>query len=129
MIDRFDFDPSEKVRAYSKGNRQKLNLIAALMTRADLLMLDEPTIGLDPLMEQVFRQCILEARDAGQTVLLSSHILGEIEALCDRVAVLRSGRLVESGTIAEMRHLSAITIGRHFLQLLPTCQKCLASRI
>src|SRR5436305_5837409 len=110
LIERFSLDPSKKVRAYSKGNRQKVVLIAALMTRADLLLLDEPTSGLDPLMEQVFRTCIEEAKAAGQTVFLSSHILSEVEALCDRVAILRSGRLVETGTLTEMRHLSAVSL-------------------
>jgi ABC-2 type transport system ATP-binding protein len=106
LIDRFDLDPSMKVRAYSKGNKQKVLLIAALMTRPDLLVLDEPTSGLDPLMEQAFRHSIAEAAAAGQTVLLSSHILSEVEALCHRVAILRDGRLVEIGTLEEMRHLS-----------------------
>ena len=110
LIERFDFDPSKKVRAYSKGNRQKLILIAALMTRADLLLMDEPTSGLDPLMERAFRECVTDARARGQTVLLSSHILSEVEALCDRVAILRAGRLVEMGTLAEMRHLSALHV-------------------
>ena len=89
LLERFEFDPSKKVRAYSKGNRQKLILIAGLMTRADLLLLDEPTAGLDPLMERTFRECVTDARDRGQTVFLSSHILSEVEALCDRVAILR----------------------------------------
>ncbi len=110
LIDRFDLDPSKKVRAYSKGNRQKVLLIAALMTRPDLLLLDEPTAGLDPLMEQAFRHCIGEARREGQTVFLSSHILSEVEALCDRVGILRQGRLVEIGTLEQMRHLSALTV-------------------
>jgi ABC-2 type transport system ATP-binding protein len=110
LIKRFDLDPGKRVRAYSKGNRQKLLLIAGLMTRADLLLLDEPTAGLDPLMEQAFRLCVHEAQDRGQTVLLSSHILSEVEALCDRVAILRLGRLIEVGTLAEMRHLSAVSI-------------------
>jgi ABC-2 type transport system ATP-binding protein len=110
LVGRFDFDPSKKVRSYSKGNRQKLVLISALMTRADLLVLDEPTNGLDPLMEQTFRQCVREAREHGQTVFLSSHIMSEVEALCDRVAILRAGKLVEIGTLAEMRHLSALTV-------------------
>jgi len=114
LVDRFDFDASKKVRTYSKGNRQKLILIAALMTRADLLVLDEPTSGLDPLMEQAFRRCIHEARDRGQTVFLSSHILSEVEALCDRVAILRQGRLVEIGTLAEMRHLSSLSVEATF---------------
>jgi polyether ionophore transport system ATP-binding protein len=110
LIESFDLDPSRKVRSYSKGNRQKLALIAALMTRADLLLLDEPTNGLDPLMEQVFRRCIREARARGQTVFLSSHVLSEVEALCDRVAILRGGQLVEVGTLAQLRHLAAVTI-------------------
>jgi ABC-2 type transport system ATP-binding protein len=114
LIERFDFDPSKKVRAYSKGNRQKLSLIAALMTRADLLVLDEPTSGLDPLMEQAFRQSIREATHEGQTVFLSSHILSEVEALCDRVAILRMGELLELGTLAEMRHLSAFSVQATF---------------
>src|SRR2546421_794090 len=110
LVARFDLDPSKKVRAYSKGNRQKVVLIAALMSRAELLVLDEPTAGLDPLMEQTFRGCVQEARDNGQTVFLSSHILSEVEALCDRVAILRLGSLAEIGTLAEMRHLSAMTV-------------------
>ena len=114
LIERFAFDPSKKVRSYSKGNRQKLSLIAGLMSRADLLLLDEPTSGLDPLMEREFRGCVVEAKAAGQTVFLSSHILSEVEALCDRVAILRGGRLVEIGTLAEMRHLSALSVEATF---------------
>jgi ABC-2 type transport system ATP-binding protein len=114
LIEQFQLDPSKRVRAYSKGNRQKLILIAGLMTRADLLLLDEPTSGLDPIMEQTFRACITEAHDRGQTVFLSSHILSEVEALCDRVAILRAGELVEIGTLAEMRHLSALSIDAEF---------------
>ena len=114
LIERFDLDPDKKVRAYSKGNRQKVVLIAALMTRADLLLLDEPTSGLDPLKEQTFRECVTEARQRGQTVFLSSHILSEVEAVCDRVAILRDGRLVDSGTLEEMRHLKALTIEVEF---------------
>lgn len=114
LIERFQLDPSKKVRAYSKGNRQKLILIAGLMSRADLLLLDEPTSGLDPLMEQTFRECVGEARDRGQTVFLSSHILSEVEALCDRVAILRNGHLVEVGTLAQLRHLSALSIEAEF---------------
>ncbi len=114
LIERFALDPSRKVRTYSKGNRQKLILIAALMTRAELLLLDEPTAGLDPLMEQAFRHCVGEARERGQTVFLSSHILSEVEALCDRVAIVRDGVLVESGTLAELRHLSALTVEATF---------------
>jgi ABC-2 type transport system ATP-binding protein len=114
LIARFDFDPAKKVRSYSKGNRQKLNLIAALMTRADLLILDEPTSGLDPLMEQIFRECIAEGKKTGQTVFLSSHILSEVEALCDRVAILRHGELLEIGTLADLRHLSALSVEATF---------------
>ncbi|MDE3074930.1 MAG: ABC transporter ATP-binding protein, partial [Chloroflexota bacterium] len=114
LVQRFDLDPSKKVRSYSKGNRQKISLIAALATRADLLLLDEPTAGLDPLMEQTFRGCIGEAKQRGQTVFLSSHILSEVEALCDRVAILRSGRLLEIGTVAQMRHLSAFSVEATF---------------
>ncbi len=110
LIKRFELDTSKKVRALSKGNRQKVQLIAALATRADLLLLDEPTAGLDPLMEMVFRQCVQEAKDRGQTVFLSSHILSEVEALCDRVGILRNGHLVEEGTLAQLRHLSAQTV-------------------
>jgi polyether ionophore transport system ATP-binding protein len=107
LMQRFEFDPGKKVREYSKGNRQKIQLIAAFSARADLLVLDEPTSGLDPLMEAAFRDTVAEARTAGQTVFLSSHILSEVEALCDRVGILREGRLVEEGTLAELRHLSA----------------------
>ncbi|MGC1177123.1 MAG: ABC transporter ATP-binding protein [Candidatus Saccharimonadales bacterium] len=114
LIKRFRFEPSKKVRTYSKGNRQKINLIAAFMTRADLLIMDEPTSGLDPIMEQAFRQTVEEAKTRGQTIFLSSHVLGEVEALCDRVAILRAGKLVELGTLAEMRHLSALKIEATF---------------
>jgi polyether ionophore transport system ATP-binding protein len=114
LIERFLFDPSKKVRAYSKGNRQKIGIIAAFMTRADLLVMDEPTVGLDPIMEQAFRQSVIEARDNGQTVFLSSHVLADVEALCDRLAILRSGVLVELGTLAEMRHLSAVKVEATF---------------
>jgi ABC-2 type transport system ATP-binding protein len=114
LIDRFEFDPKKKVRSYSKGNRQKLSLIAALMTRAELLILDEPTSGLDPLMEQRFRESIAEAKQNGQTVFLSSHILSEVEALCDRVAILRGGELLEMGTLAQMRHLAAVKVEATF---------------
>jgi ABC-2 type transport system ATP-binding protein len=114
LVARFDLDTKKTVRAYSKGNRQKVLVIAALMTRADLLVLDEPTSGLDPLMEQAFRHSIGEARDRGQTVFLSSHSMSEVEALCDRVAILREGKLIETGTLDEMRHLSALTVEATF---------------
>ena len=110
LIERFQLDPSKKVRAYSHGNRQKLILIAGLSTRADLLLLDEPTTGLDPLMERAFQESVDEARERDQAVFLSSHILSEVEALCDRIAILRAGHLVEVGTLAEMRHLSALQV-------------------
>jgi ABC-2 type transport system ATP-binding protein len=114
LIERFQFDKNKKIRTLSKGNRQKVNLIAAFMTRADLLILDEPTSGLDPIMEQAFRETVIEARNNGQTVFLSSHILDEVEALCDRVAILRAGQLVEVGTLSEMRHLSALSVEATF---------------
>jgi ABC-2 type transport system ATP-binding protein len=114
LVDRFDLDISKKVRAYSKGNRQKLILVAGLMARAELLVLDEPTSGLDPLMEQAFRHSVIEAKERGQTVFLSSHILSEVEALCDRVGILRQGVLVDIGTLADMRHLSSLTVEATF---------------
>ncbi len=110
LIERFRLETSKKVRALSKGNRQKVQLVAAFASRADLLILDEPTSGLDPLMEVAFRQTVLEAKERGQAVFLSSHILSEVEALCDRVGILRDGRLVDQGTLAELRHLSAQTV-------------------
>jgi ABC-2 type transport system ATP-binding protein len=110
LIERFLLDTAKRVRALSKGNRQKVQLVAAFASRADLLVLDEPTSGLDPLMEVAFRQTVEEARARGQTVFLSSHILSEVEALCDRVGILRAGRLVDEGTLAELRHLSAQTV-------------------
>ena len=119
LIERFSLDPSKKVRAYSKGNRQKVLLIAAFMSRPDLLILDEPTSGLDPLMEQEFRRCVHEAREHGQTVFLSSHILSEVEALCDRIGILRNGRLVEIGSLDAMRHLSALTVDAVFTTTVP----------
>jgi len=110
LVDRFRLDDAKKIRALSKGNRQKVQLIAALATRAELLILDEPTSGLDPLMEVAFRESVHEAKQRGQTVFLSSHILTEVEALCDRVGILREGRLVDQGTLAQLRHLSARTV-------------------
>lgn len=114
LIKKFEFDPNKKVRNYSKGNRQKIALIAALASRAELLIFDEPTSGLDPVMAKVFRDEVLTAKKNGQTVFLSSHILEEVEELCDRIAVLRTGRLVESGTLTELRHLSAFTVEATF---------------
>jgi ABC-2 type transport system ATP-binding protein len=110
LLERFALDPTQKTRAYSKGNRQKVALVAALASDAELLLLDEPTSGLDPLMEAVFRQCAEEERARGRTILLSSHILSEVEALCDRVTIIRAGRTVETGTLAELRHLTRTSI-------------------
>jgi ABC-2 type transport system ATP-binding protein len=110
LLDRFDLDPRKRARAYSKGNRQKVALVAALASDAELLMLDEPTSGLDPLMESVFQECVAEAREQGRTVLLSSHILAEVEALCDRVSIIRLGRTVETGTLADLRHLTRTSV-------------------
>jgi ABC-2 type transport system ATP-binding protein len=110
LLERFELDPTKKGRTYSKGNRQKVALVAALASDVELLILDEPTSGLDPLMEAVFRACITEERDNGRTVLLSSHILAEVEALCDRVSIIRNGRNVETGTLTELRHLTRTSI-------------------
>ncbi|HYE83388.1 MAG TPA: ABC transporter ATP-binding protein [Clostridia bacterium] len=110
LVERFQLDPRKKCKAYSKGNRQKVALIAALASKAELLILDEPTSGLDPLMELVFREYIAEAKKAGKTVFLSSHILAEVEAVCDRVGIIRQGQIVEAGTLAELRHLTRTTV-------------------
>ncbi len=110
MIERFGLDPTKRARTYSKGNRQKVALVAALAADVPLLVLDEPTSGLDPLMEAAFQDCIREARGEGRTVLLSSHILAEVEALCDRVSIIRQGRTVESGTLDELRHLTRTSL-------------------
>ena len=110
LLERFELDPTKRARTYSKGNRQKVGLVAALASRAELLVLDEPTSGLDPLKEAVFQDCIREARTEGRSVLLSSHILAEVEALCDRVSIIRSGRTVERGSLEELRHLTRTTI-------------------
>ncbi|MEU2182734.1 ABC transporter ATP-binding protein [Streptomyces thermolilacinus] len=106
LVERFELDPTKKGRTYSKGNRQKVALVAAFASDVDVLILDEPTSGLDPLMEGVFQTCVREERDRGRTVLLSSHILSEVESLCDRVSIIRKGRTVESGSLAELRHLT-----------------------
>jgi ABC-2 type transport system ATP-binding protein len=110
LVERFGLDPSKKARTYSKGNRQKVSLVSAFASNARLLLLDEPSSGLDPLMENVFQQCVAEARERGATVLLSSHILAETEALCERVTIIRAGKTVESGTLESMRHLSRTSI-------------------
>lgn len=110
LLDRFELDPTKKGRTYSKGNRQKVALVAAFASDVDLLILDEPTSGLDPLMEEVFQQCVTEQRDRGRTVLLSSHILSEVESLCDRVSIIRGGRTVETGSLAGLRHLTRTSV-------------------
>ncbi|GGC68085.1 ABC transporter ATP-binding protein [Hoyosella rhizosphaerae] len=110
LIDKFDLNPAKKGRTYSKGNRQKVAIIAALASDVELLLLDEPTAGLDPLMETVFQEVILDAKAQGKTVLLSSHILAQVEKLCDRISIIRLGEIVQSGTLAEMRHLTRTTV-------------------
>jgi ABC-2 type transport system ATP-binding protein len=110
LIERFELDPTKKGRTYSKGNRQKVALVAAFASDVDLLILDEPTSGLDPLMEGVFQRCVAEERERGRTVLLSSHILSEVEELCDRVSIIRKGRTVESGSLADLRHLTRTSV-------------------
>ena len=110
LLKAFDLDPSKKCRTYSKGNRQKVALVAAFASDADLYILDEPTSGLDPLMEQVFQECVLEMKNAGKGIFLSSHIMSEVEKLCDRIAIIREGTIVETGTLAEMRHLTRVTM-------------------
>lgn len=123
LIQKFDFDPNKKVRSYSKGNRQKIALIAALSSRAKLLIFDEPTSGLDPVMAKVFRDEVIVAKHHCQTVFLSSHMLEEVEELCDRVAVLKAGKLVELGTLDELRHLSAVTVEATFAATPPDVSK------
>ncbi|MCZ7423333.1 ABC transporter ATP-binding protein [Verrucosispora sp. WMMA2121] len=110
LCQRFDLDPSKKGRTYSKGNRQKVALIAALASDVELLLLDEPTAGLDPLMEAVFQECIRQVKDAGRTVLLSSHILAQVEVLADQISIIRQGRSVETGSLTELRHLTRTSV-------------------
>ena len=110
LLEMFELDPTKKCRTYSKGNRQKVALVAAFASDADLFILDEPTSGLDPLMEQIFQECILEQKNMGKGVFLSSHILSEVERLCDRVGIIAEGRIVETGTLSELRHLTRITM-------------------
>ena len=110
LLERFDLDPTQKARTYSKGNRQKVAVVAAFASRAELFLLDEPTSGLDPLMEAEFQRCVHEVRQEGATVLLSSHILAEAEALSDRVSIIKSGRVVQKGSLAELRHLTRTTV-------------------
>ena len=116
LLERFELDPTKKGRTYSKGNRQKVALVAALASDVELLLLDEPTSGLDPLKDTVFQEYIHEARSAGRTVLLSSHVLAEVEALCDRVTIIRAGRTVESGSLADLRHLTRTSIAVETVQ-------------
>ena len=123
LIEAFDLDPRKKGRTYSKGNRQKVALISALASDVELLLLDEPTAGLDPLMEAVFQDCIRAAKEAGRTVLLSSHILAQVEALADRVSIIRSGRIVETGALGELRHLSRTTITVGLERDVPTLRR------
>jgi ABC-2 type transport system ATP-binding protein len=110
LLERFELDPTKKGRTYSKGNRQKVALVAGLASDAELLLLDEPTSGLDPLKEEVFQECIEEVRQAGRTVLLSSHILAQVDALCDRLTIIREGKTVETGSLTDMRHLTRTSI-------------------
>lgn len=110
LLGRFELDPTKKGRTYSKGNRQKVALVAAFASDVELLILDEPTSGLDPLMEEVFQSCVEDERNRGRTVLLSSHLLSEVESLCDRVSIIRKGRTVETGSLAELRHLTRTSV-------------------
>src|SRR3954468_22047247 len=123
LLERFDLDPTKKGRSYSKGNRQKVALVAALASDVELLVLDEPTSGLDPRMESVFRDCIDDFRADGHTVLLSSHILAEVERLCDRVSIIRAGRCVESGSLAQLRHLTRTSISADLSSVPPGLEK------
>jgi len=119
LIKRFELDPRKKARTYSKGNRQKVALIAALSTDADLYIFDEPTSGLDPLNEQTFQNEVLALKQQGKSVLLSSHILSEVEKMCDRIGIIREGRIVETGTLAEMRRLTRTTIDVQTVEPMP----------
>lgn len=119
LIEKFNLDPSKKCRTYSKGNRQKVALVSAFSSDADLYILDEPTSGLDPLMERVFQECVMEAKLAGKSVLLSSHILSEVERLCDKVGIIRQGKIIESGTLKELRHLTRTNLLVETKQAMP----------
>ncbi len=119
LIERFDLDPTKKCGTYSKGNRQKVALVAAFAADADLYILDEPTSGLDPLMELVFQECIQELKAQGKSVFLSSHILSEVEKLCDRVSIIRQGRIIETGSLKELRHLTRTRVRVETAQSLP----------
>jgi ABC-2 type transport system ATP-binding protein len=123
LIKQLNFNPNKKIRQYSRGNKQKIGLISAFSTRAKLLILDEPSAGLDPLMDQVFRQNIVEAKKNGQTIFLSSHLLEEVESLCDQIAILKDGKLVESGSLAQLKHLAAVTVEATFESKVPDIKK------
>lgn len=123
LVQKFDLDPTKKCRTYSKGNRQKVALIAAFSSDADLYILDEPTSGLDPLMENVFQECIMEIKAQGKSVLLSSHILSEVERLCDKVGIIRQGKIIESGTLQELRHLTRTHIKVETKQAVPALDR------
>lgn len=123
LIQRFDLDPTKKCRTYSKGNRQKVALIAAFSSDADLYILDEPTSGLDPLMENVFQECVMEVKQQGKSVLLSSHILSEVERLCDKVGIIRQGKIIESGTLQELRHLTRTHVKVETKQAVPSMNR------
>jgi ABC-2 type transport system ATP-binding protein len=119
LVERFELDPTKRARSYSKGNRQKVALVAALSSDVELLLLDEPTSGLDPLMESVFQEYVDAGKERGRTVLLSSHILAEVERLCDRVSIIRAGRTVETGTLAELRHLTRTSVAAELASTAP----------
>ncbi len=119
LLERFHLDPSKKCRTYSKGNRQKIALVAAFASNADLFILDEPTSGLDPLMERVFHECVMEMKAEGKSVLLSSHILSEVEKLCDKISIIRRGKMIEAGTLEELRHLTRTNMFVKTAQLMP----------
>ncbi|OUS75609.1 ABC transporter ATP-binding protein [Paenibacillus sp. MY03] len=123
LIQRFDLDPTKKCRTYSKGNRQKVALIAAFSADADLYILDEPTSGLDPLMENVFQDCVMAVKEQGKSVLLSSHILSEVERLCDKVGIIRQGKIIESGTLRELRHLTRTHVKVETKQAIPSIER------
>lgn len=120
LIERFDLDPTKKCRTYSKGNRQKVALVAAFSSDADLYILDKPTSGLDPLMERIFQQYVLEAKEEGKSVLLSSHILSEVERLCDKISIIREGEIIESGSLEELRHLTRTILHVETKQSIPS---------
>ncbi|WP_233711234.1 ABC transporter ATP-binding protein [Lederbergia citrisecunda] len=120
LIQQFDLDPTKKCRTYSKGNRQKVALVSAFSSDADLYILDEPTSGLDPLMEKVFQECVMDAKKAGKSVLLSSHILSEVEKLCDRVGIIREGKIIETGSLNELRHLTRLNLIVETKQIMTT---------